>query len=115
INNQKFKHEQPNDGTNWLSVTQTNRQAFRADELCGVNFSNNAFYGLICLNVAATRSDWSGALPRRMPLFFISGTDDPIGDFGKGVEKTVQQLRDRRFGRVEMKLYPGMRHEVLNE
>src|SRR5690606_14386808 len=61
INNQKFKHEQPNDGTNWLSVSQTNRQAFRADELCGVNFSNNAFYGLICLNVAATRSDWSGA------------------------------------------------------
>ncbi|MGV3762610.1 alpha/beta fold hydrolase [Parapedobacter sp.] len=115
INNQKFKHEQPNDGTNWLSASLANRQAFRDDELCGVDFSNNAFYGLICLNVDATRPNWSATIARRMPLFFISGTDDPIGDFGKGVEKVVGKLRNRRFGRVKMKLYPGMRHEVLNE
>ena len=115
INNEKFKHETPNDGTNWLSKSITNREAFLNDELCGVDFSNNAFYGLISLNVAATEAGWAASIPRKMPLLFVSGTDDPIGDFGKGVKKTVKRLRDHGFGHVDLKLYPGMRHEILNE
>ncbi len=115
INNRKFRHEKPDDGTNWLSVGLANRKAFLDDELCGVDFSNNAFFGLISLNVKATRSNWADNIPRRMPFLFVSGADDPIGGFGKGVEKTVKRLRDHGFKRVEMKLYPGMRHEILNE
>lgn len=115
INNRKFRREQPNDGTNWLSAGLANRKAFLADGLCGVDFSNNAFFGLIALNVEATRADWAACIPRQMPLLFVSGTEDPIGDFGKGVEKTVKGLRDRGFERVDLKCYPGMRHEVLNE
>lgn len=115
INNRKFKHEKPNDGTNWLSAGLANRKAFLDDELCGVDFSNNAFFGLISLNVEATRSSWAANIPRSMPFLFVSGIDDPIGDFGKGVEKTVRGLRDRGFGRVDLKLYPDMRHEILNE
>lgn len=115
INNQKFKHENPNDGTNWLSVSTANRKAFLNDELCGVDFSNNAFFGLLALNVEATRSSWAKCIPQRMPLLFVSGAEDPIGDFGKGVEKVVQELQDGGFERVELKIYPNMRHEVLNE
>ncbi|GGC35361.1 alpha/beta hydrolase [Parapedobacter defluvii] len=115
INNRKFKHEDPNDGTNWLSVGLANRKAFLEDELCGVAFSNNAFFGLISLNVRATRSNWAENIPRGMPFLFVSGVDDPIGDFGKGVEKTVAGLRARGFKRVDLTLYSGMRHEVLNE
>ncbi|MFB2120858.1 alpha/beta fold hydrolase [Parapedobacter sp. 2B3] len=115
INNRKFRHENPHDGTNWLSVDLANRKAFLRDELCGVYFSNNAFLGLISINVEATKSNWVKNLPKNMPLLFVSGAHDPIGDFGKGVVKTVQALRERGFERVELKLYPGMRHEVLNE
>ncbi len=115
INNRKFRHENPNDGTNWLSADLANRKAFLQDELCGVNFSNNAFFGLISVNVEATKSNWAESLSKNMPLLFVSGANDPIGDFGKGVMKTVQALRERGFERVELKLYPGMRHEILNE
>lgn len=115
INNRKFKHETPNDGTNWLSKSLANRKAFLDDELCGVDFSNNAFYGLISLNVAATAADWAAGVPPEMPLLFISGADDPIGDFGKGVEKTVKRLRSRGFAHVDLIRYPGMRHEILHE
>ncbi|WP_262250205.1 alpha/beta fold hydrolase [Parapedobacter soli] len=115
INNRKFRHENPNDGTNWLSADLANRRAFLQDELCGVNFSNNAFFGLISINVEATKSNWAESLPKNMPLLFVSGANDPIGDFGKGVVKTVNALRKRGFERVELKLYPGMRHEILNE
>lgn len=115
VNNRKFKHEKPNDGVNWLSADLANRQAFLEDELCGVDFSNNAFFGLISLNVQATRSNWAESVPRKMPFLFVSGTDDPIGDFGKGVKKTVKALRNSEFYRVDLKLYQGMRHEILNE
>lgn len=115
INNRKFKHEKPNDGTNWLSTGLANRRAFLDDELCGVDFSNNAFFGLISLNVKATRSNWAASIPRRMPFLFLSGVEDPIGEFGKGVERTVRRIRKLGFERVDLKLYPGMRHEILNE
>ncbi|SKB51652.1 Lysophospholipase, alpha-beta hydrolase superfamily [Parapedobacter luteus] len=115
INNHKFRHEKPNDGTNWLSAGLTNRKTFLDDDLCGVAFSNNAFFGLISLNIEATRSSWAKRIPKKMPLLFVSGADDPIGEFGKGVEKTAVDLRHRGFEHVVWKLYSGMRHEILNE
>lgn len=115
INNRKFRHEDPNDGTNWLSANLDNRKAFLQDDLCGVNFSNNAFFGLIAVNVEATKSNWAENIPKSLPLLFMSGADDPIGDFGNGVVKVVRALRKHGFERVELKLYPGMRHEILHE
>lgn len=115
VNNHQFKHERPNDGTNWLSTSLENREAFQKDELCGVDFSNNAFFGLISLNTKATQATWAEHIPRKMPMLLISGAEDPIGNFGKGVKKTVNGLQKQGFERVEIKIYPGMRHEILNE
>jgi len=115
INNRQFKHENPNDGINWLSARVANRQAFQADPLCGRGFSSNAFLGLVWLNVQATRYNWAAGIPRTMPFLFLSGTEDPIGNFGKGVEKTVKSLRQQGFEQVTMKLYTDMRHEILHE
>ncbi|MCY4779140.1 alpha/beta hydrolase [Sphingobacterium sp. UT-1RO-CII-1] len=115
INNKEFKNEHPNDGTNWLSANPANREAFQADELCGLDFSNNAFYGLISLNVKATKTNWADSLPKQMPLLFVSGSEDPIGNFGKGVKKTVKNLQTKGFTNVTIQLFPHMRHEILNE
>lgn len=115
IQNECFKNEVPNDGTNWLSVSMANREAFVNDELCGVDFSNNALYGLISLNVAATRSGWALNIPKEFSMLFVSGDDDPVGDFGKGIEKTAHHLQQRGYKKVDVKRYANMRHEVLNE
>ncbi len=115
INNSKFQDEQPNDGTNWLSANLANRKAFQADKLCGVDFSNNAFYGLISLNVKATRSNWAAEIAAAFPMLFVSGKEDPIGDFGKGIQKTVSALKNKGFTHIDMQLFPDMRHEILNE
>ena len=42
-----------------------------------------------------------------------SRIDNP--DFGKGVEKTVTQMQKDGFTDVNAKIYPAMRHEILNE
>lgn len=48
-------------------------------------------------------------------MLFISGSDDPIGNFGKGIQQTVSYLEQDGFKNISMKLYTGMRHEILNE
>ena len=53
-------------------------------------------------------------IPRNLPVLFVSGQDDPVGDFGKGVNKAADDLRGIGLS-PEVRLYPGMRHEILNE
>ena len=49
------------------------------------------------------------------PVLLISGADDPVGDMGRGVEKTRQAFLAAGVQDVEMILCPGLRHEILNE
>lgn len=115
MNNKRFQNEEGGDSTSWLSVNKVNRQAFSADPLNGIPFTNNGFYTLISLNKQATKRDWTKNISKEFSFLFLSGEDDPIGDFGKGVQKTVAQMKAAGFSNVDSKLYPGMRHEILNE
>ena len=40
---------------------------------------------------------------------------DPVGDYGKGVKKVEELLRQAGVKDLELKLYPEGRHEMLNE
>ncbi len=115
VNCKRFKHEENMKNTNWLSVDLANRQAFLDDELCGIPFTYNGFDTLVSLNKSATKRDWAAGFMRKFPMLFVSGADDPIGDFGKGIHHTVDQLIKDGFTDVEMKLYENKRHEILNE
>ena len=48
-------------------------------------------------------------------MLFVSGQDDPVGDMGKGVQKAFRELSRYGIRDLQMKLYPGDRHEILNE
>ena len=63
----------------------------------------------------ATERDWAKSIAYEFPMLFISGEDDPIGDFGKGIRRTVLYLINDGFKNISYKLYPKMRHEILNE
>lgn len=115
VNNKHFKKDKDFDDTSWLSVNPANRKAFTEDELCGIPFSNNAFYALFSIYKKATARHWADSISKSFPLLFISGQNDPIGDFGKGVMKTADNLKQDGFKNIDTKIYPEMRHEILNE
>ena len=48
-------------------------------------------------------------------VLLVSGDQDPVGDYGRGVRKVYDRLRRSGVRHVQLKLYPGARHEVLNE
>lgn len=114
-NNARFKNEPDQSNSNWLSVNETNRIAFLEDPLCGGLFTNNGFHTVLDLSLQATDPTATRRIPKTLPIAFISGQDDPIGDFGTGVEKSAEQLRSQGQADLTVKLYPGMRHEILNE
>lgn len=115
MNNRHFKKEKNDGYTNWLSADRKNRQNFQNDPLCGVPFSVNGFYGLLSVYDEATHRNWHLPISKEFPFLFLSGADDPIGNFGKGVDKTVWLLRKAGFTNVNEILYSGLRHEILNE
>lgn len=115
VNNKQFKKDKNFGDTSWLSVNQKNRTAFEQDELCGIPFTHNAFYTLFTIYKRATSRDWASSISKSFPFLFISGQNDPIGDFGKGVTLTINNLKNDGFQDVNAKIYPEMRHEILNE
>ena len=55
-------------------------------------------------------------IPRKdLPVLLTSGTEDPVGDYGKGVQQAYKLYQDAGLQDVQMKLYEGDRHEILNE
>ena len=48
-------------------------------------------------------------------MLLISGQDDPVGGMGAGVRRTYQEFRRAGVADCTLKLYPGLRHELLNE
>ncbi|AKK74938.1 alpha/beta hydrolase [Chryseobacterium gallinarum] len=115
VNNKHFRKEKNYNSTSWLSLNPVNREHFAKDELCGVPFSNNAFYTLFTIYKRATSRNWAATIPLSFPFLFVSGQDDPIGDFGKGVMLTIDHLKHDGFKDIEYTIYPEMRHEILNE
>ena len=54
-------------------------------------------------------------IPKDLPVIFAAGGDDPVGGFGKDVQKVYEKYKDAGIKDVEIKLYQGDRHEILNE
>ncbi len=111
--NKKFA---PNRTTfDWGSRNEENVDAYLADPLCGgkttLGLFRDMFEGLRFI----TEPSQMAKMDPQVPVLFISGGDDPVGDMGKGVQKACQRFREAGVKDVQMKLYPKLRHEILNE
>ena len=100
-------------GDLWLSADSENRLAYHADPLCGFPFSAAAMEDLVRLQrFANSRRFFSGM--GSTPVLLVSGKDDPVGDYGRGVTAVYRRLLTSGTP-AEMRLFTGLRHEILNE
>ena len=100
----------------WLSTNRANVQAYNNDPLCGFPFTVNGYrYGLFRL-MKDIYSDkgWLVSNPG-LPVHFIAGAQDPCIINLKKFSEAVSFLRNRGYREVTSQVYPGMRHEILNE
>ena len=54
-------------------------------------------------------------VPANLPVFFIWGSDDPVGSYGATIKKLIDIYKANGIEKIDQKEYPGDRHEILNE
>lgn len=99
----------------WLSTDPEVVDAYIADDLCGFMFTVGGYATLLDLTAEVVTPECAEKVPKDLPVFFVAGDGDPVGDMGEGVKAAAQLLRDAGVQTVDCKIYSGMRHEIHNE
>ena len=99
----------------WLSANQANLDRYIADPLCGADATVGLFRQMLRglrFNQTPRNID---KMDKDAPILLIAGQSDPVGDMGAGVRRTHDAFKRAGIKDVTLKLYPGLRHEILNE
>ena len=99
----------------WLSHDKGNVQRYIDDPACGFMFSAGGYATLTELTGYVCKSECVAAYPKDLPLLYIAGTEDPVGECGEGVSRAADLAHAAGVTDVRCRLYAGMRHEILNE
>lgn len=99
----------------WLTTNEKILKDFANDQLSKFNFTCNAYSALFTLLKNACNKSKNKTIRKNLPILILSGKDDPVGDFGKGLYKIEKLYKKTGLNDITIKQYNGMRHEVLNE
>lgn len=100
---------------NWLTKNLKVVKEFQESPFTGFLFTLNGHRGLFQAVRASCLKKNARQIPADLPLFLVSGGDDPVGGLGKGVKKVYDFYHKAGIKNVTMNLYPGDRHEILSE
>ena len=99
----------------WLNLDQAEVDKYLAEERCTFTFTLNAYYSMFSGILRLHDPAFLARMPKDLPLLFLSGDADPVGEQGKGVRRAIQSLKDAGVQNIESIFYPGARHELLVE
>mgnify|MGYP000352719340 CR=1 FL=1 len=83
----------PRTSSDWLSRNPENVDRYIADGLCGFTFTVNGFQTLFELIRRLQKQENLEKVPQNLPILMVSGAEDPVGDYGKGVRKACDSLK----------------------
>ena len=109
------KIENPRTKFDWLSRDAEQVDKYIADPLCGFVGKIGLYRDMMQGIKFITNKNNSAQMNKEKPVYFMSGDGDPVGDYGKGVERAYKAFCYAGLHDVFMRLYPGGRHEMLNE
>ena len=99
----------------WLSTDDAVVDAYIEDDRCGFMFTVGGYSTLLDLTAEVATPACAAAAPKGLPILFVAGDGDPVGEMGKGVRAAAELYQNAGVANVEVKIYPGMRHEIHNE
>jgi len=99
----------------WLTrdLSRVNRRD--DDPKTAFSFTLAGYSDLFSALGECNNSDWYAAYPRSLPTLIMSGEEDPVGNYGKGVREVYKGLSERGVLNLRLKTYVGARHELFNE
>lgn len=99
----------------WISRDENQVDKYAADPLCGFIATASLFRDMMDGIKFITNQENINKMNPDKPILLISGDSDPVGEDGVAVERAYKALCQAGLKDVYMKLYPGGRHEMLNE
>ena len=107
--------ENPKSNNAWLSSNEMNIELYEMDKWCGFKLTTSFFCDLTSGLKQIHKLKNIKNIPNTLPVFFIFGADDPVGDYGKTINKLYEIYKAKGMEKVDIKAYEGDRHEILNE
>lgn len=99
----------------WLTRDRKVIEKYNRDPFCSYRFTVNGYLTLFTLLGYVSDKAWASKMPLDLPILLVSGEDDPVGNFGKGVRTVEQRLRAAGATKLSSMYFEGMRHEPHNE
>ncbi|GAB2544576.1 alpha/beta hydrolase [Gracilibacillus alcaliphilus] len=109
------KRTEKRTANDWLSTDLEQVNRYQADPLCGFIPSNQFFYDLYTGIEKMQSKSLASQIRKDLPMLFISGKDDPVGQYGKGIHTAVTFYQSLGMENIDYRLYDSGRHEILNE
>ena len=99
----------------WLCASTTSLDEYIKDTMRGEDFTAGLFRELLNGMAFTAKQSNIEKIDKNIPILFLSGDKDPVGEQGKGVIKAYDCFKKAGIKDVKMKLYPGLRHDILRE
>ncbi|MGN0484844.1 MAG: alpha/beta fold hydrolase [Lachnospiraceae bacterium] len=107
--------ENPRTENDWLTKDEAIVDKYNADKFCTYTFTVNGYQTLFGVLRYIQKPKNVEKIPKDIPIFMISGAEDPVGAYGEGVKKVYDSYKSAGIKDVSMRLYEGARHELTNE
>ncbi len=102
-------------GYEWLSRDEHQVDLYVADPLCGFAYDVDGMKAVFAgARQVADPARLAGVRPD-LPLYIAVGDQDPINGQLALINALVERYRAAGLTDVELRVYPGARHEILNE
>ena len=99
----------------WLTRDNEIVDEYIADPKCGFVATAGLLRDMLSGMIHIQEKGNLKKMQKDLPVLFIAGGDDPVGNYGKGVQKTAQMFEKVGMLQVNSRIYPLCRHEILNE
>jgi len=109
------KIDNPKTPSDWLSYNEESVAAYCKDPRCTFTFTINGFETMARLLLLVGDKERMKNIPKNLPILLAAGKEDPVGNYGKGVEELYNIYKNEIGLNVFIKLYDHMRHEIHNE
>ncbi len=99
----------------WLTKDEKVWEFCANNKFCNFTFTLNGYKTLFDVLTFIQKKENIARIPKKLPIFMVAGTDDPVGNYGKGVRNVFTAYQNAGVEDIQMKLYETDRHEILNE
>lgn len=104
----------PRTAYDWLSRDEAEVDRYIADPFCGIQFTEASMASFVALRSRELTAEALAGVKQGLPVYVFVGDEDPINRRLEGLKPLIDTYREAGLD-VTLKVYPGGRHEMLNE